>query len=103
MLSNSMLKCLERLSLRPMHTSAILSSSVFMKKQKKMDPEVAKAREQRKRRKLEREIRELQKVAKQPKPVDELILDETIKANISQYQREPVQLSAEENRQTCRH
>uniref|UniRef100_A0A1I7XJ31 Large ribosomal subunit protein mL40 n=1 Tax=Heterorhabditis bacteriophora TaxID=37862 RepID=A0A1I7XJ31_HETBA len=40
-----------------------------------MDPEVAKQREIRRRRRLEKEIRQMQKHSKKPKPVDELTLD----------------------------
>ena len=46
-----------------------------MKKQKKVDPEVAKLRETRKRRKLERDIRQMQKSGKKPKPVLEMTID----------------------------
>lgn len=46
-----------------------------MKRQKKVDPEIAKIREDRKRRKLEREIREIKKHSKKPKPIDELTID----------------------------
>jgi hypothetical protein len=45
-----------------------------MKRQQKIDPEIVKIREGRKRRKLEREIRELQKAGKKPKPLTELML-----------------------------
>ncbi len=55
-----------------LHTSGVRLSSVFMKKQKKMDPEVAKLRETRKRRKLEREIAILKQRDKDPRPVAEL-------------------------------
>lgn len=55
-----------------------------MKKQKRVDPEIAKIREKRKRRKLEREIRDLQKHSKKPKPVTELCLDSKIAENIRQ-------------------
>ena len=46
-----------------------------MKRQKKVDPEVAKVREARKRKKLEREIRQMQKHSKKPKPVEEMTID----------------------------
>jgi hypothetical protein len=54
-----------------------------MKRQKKIDPEVAKSREKRKRRKLEKEIRDLQRSGKQPKPVTELTIDPKIEENIA--------------------
>lgn len=46
-----------------------------MKRQKKVDPEVAKVRETRRRKKLEREIRQMQKHSKKPKPVEEMTID----------------------------
>jgi len=42
-----------------------------LKKKKRLDPAVIKAREDRKRRKLEKAIRRLEKHAKQLKPLDE--------------------------------
>uniref|UniRef100_A0A0K0DX57 Large ribosomal subunit protein mL40 n=2 Tax=Strongyloides stercoralis TaxID=6248 RepID=A0A0K0DX57_STRER len=53
------------------HTTP-LASSVFMKRQKRIDPEIAKQRETRKRKKLEKEIRLLKKEAKKFKPIEEL-------------------------------
>jgi large subunit ribosomal protein L40 len=53
-----------------------------MKKQKQIDPEVAKVREKRKRRKLETEIRKLQRLGKTQKPVIELCLDSNVQENI---------------------
>ncbi|CAG4957396.1 39S ribosomal protein L40, mitochondrial [Colias croceus] len=43
-----------------------------MKKKKKMDPAIIKAREDRRRKKLEKQIRRLEKNAKQLKPIDEI-------------------------------
>lgn len=43
-----------------------------MKKKKKIDPAVIKQREDRKRKKLEKQIRRLEKNARQLKPIDEL-------------------------------
>lgn len=43
-----------------------------LKKKKKMDPAVVKAREDRKRKKLEKQIRRLEKNARQLKPIEEL-------------------------------
>lgn len=43
-----------------------------LKKKKKMDPQVIKAREDRRRKKLEKAIRRLEKNARQLKPIDEL-------------------------------
>lgn len=46
-----------------------------MKRQKKVDPEVAKIREDRKRRRIEKEIREIKKHSKKSKPVEEMTID----------------------------
>lgn len=43
-----------------------------LKKKKRLDPAVIKAREERKRRKLEKQIRRLQKTERQLKPIDEM-------------------------------
>lgn len=43
-----------------------------MKKKKKLDPAIVKAREDRRRKKLEKQIRRLEKNARQLKPIDEL-------------------------------
>lgn len=42
-----------------------------LKKKKKLDPAVVKAREERKRKKLEKAIRKLEKNEKQLKPIEE--------------------------------
>lgn len=81
---------------RGLHLSAVANTSVFMKKQKKVDPEVAKVREIRKRRKLEKEIRQLKKHGKTPKPVEEMQLDIISAKNIDARRRPPVQVPEEE-------
>ncbi len=43
-----------------------------LKKKKKLDPAIIKQREERKRKKLEKQIRRLEKNARQLKPIDEL-------------------------------
>lgn len=43
-----------------------------LKKKKKLDPQVVKQREDRKRKKIEKQIRRLEKNARQLKPIDEL-------------------------------
>lgn len=43
-----------------------------MKKKKKVDPQIVKAREERRRKKIEKQIRRLEKNARQLKPIDEL-------------------------------
>ncbi|XP_077261078.1 mitochondrial ribosomal protein L40 [Temnothorax americanus] len=51
-------------------SSALLGEP--LKKKKRLDPAIIRAREERKKRKLEKQIRRLQKQSKQLKPVDEL-------------------------------
>lgn len=43
-----------------------------MKKKKKIDPMIIKAREERRRKKIEKQIRRLEKNARQLKPIDEM-------------------------------
>lgn len=43
-----------------------------LKKKKKMDPAIIKAREDRRRKKLEKQIRRLEKLARQLKPIEDL-------------------------------
>lgn len=43
-----------------------------LKKKKKLDPAIVKAREDRRRKKLEKQIRRLEKNARQLKPIEEL-------------------------------
>jgi hypothetical protein len=59
-----------------------VSSNVFAKKQRQLDPEIAKMREIRKRKKLSKEILELQAHAKEPKPIDEMTVDIVSAKNI---------------------
>uniref|UniRef100_A0AC34F5M7 Large ribosomal subunit protein mL40 n=1 Tax=Panagrolaimus sp. ES5 TaxID=591445 RepID=A0AC34F5M7_9BILA len=94
----SMLKLFSQLNLkfaREFHGSAPMWGSVFMKRQKKVDPEVAKVREARKRKKLEREIRDMQKHSKKPKPVEELTIDVRRAKNLSERIREMPVISEE--------
>lgn len=42
-----------------------------LKKKKKLDPAIIKAREERRKKKIEKQIRRLEKNAKQLKPIDE--------------------------------
>ncbi|TKR77016.1 hypothetical protein L596_018067 [Steinernema carpocapsae] len=69
-------------SVRGIQTTPVQCGSIFMKRQKKMDPEVAKARETRRRKKIEREIRNMQKHSKKPKPIDEMAVDVKSAKNI---------------------
>uniref|UniRef100_A0AC35F0I0 Large ribosomal subunit protein mL40 n=1 Tax=Panagrolaimus sp. PS1159 TaxID=55785 RepID=A0AC35F0I0_9BILA len=80
---------------RNLHVSSPVSGSVFMKRQKKVDPEVAKVREARKRKKLEREIREMQKHSRKPKPVEELTIDVKRAKNLPERIREKPIISEE--------
>ncbi|VDN57217.1 unnamed protein product [Dracunculus medinensis] len=61
--------------------------SVFLKKQSKIDPEQAKLRELRMRRKLEKEIRQLKLHSKKPKPIMELTIDIKSAKNIDERYR----------------
>ncbi|XGW18413.1 hypothetical protein V3C99_002775 [Haemonchus contortus] len=97
---NSLSASLSRLSVS-LHSFRGISStpvqcSVFMKRQKKIDPEVAKQREIRRRKRLEKEIRQMQKHSKKPKPVDELTLDVKSAKNISERYREPTVLTEDQ-------
>ncbi|XP_037949967.1 39S ribosomal protein L40, mitochondrial [Teleopsis dalmanni] len=71
----SFLRAFTRLSLdtprRLLHTTPVLCAEP-LKKKKKVDPAVVKAREERRRKRLEKQIRRLEKNARQLKPVDEL-------------------------------
>lgn len=56
---------------RDFHYTPVLYAEP-LKKKKKMDPAILKAREERRRKKLEKQIRRLEKNARQLKPIDEL-------------------------------
>lgn len=60
-----------RLRLHECNFSLVFSAEP-MKKKKKIDPAIVKAREDRRRKKLEKQIRRLEKNARQLKPIDEL-------------------------------
>lgn len=49
-----------------------------LKKKRKIDPAVVKAREERRRKKLEKQIKRLEKNARQLKPIDELEIPLTL-------------------------
>ncbi|VDM53416.1 unnamed protein product [Angiostrongylus costaricensis] len=97
---NPLCLLVSRCSISPVAVRGITSTpvlrSVFMKKQKKVDPEVSVLREARKRRRLEKEIRQMLKHSKKPKPVDELLLDVKSAKNINERYREPVVLTEEQ-------
>ncbi|EDW42616.1 39S ribosomal protein L40, mitochondrial [Drosophila sechellia] len=56
---------------RCLHTTPVLCAEP-LKKKKKLDPQIVKQREDRKKKKIEKQIRRLEKNARQLKPVDEL-------------------------------
>jgi large subunit ribosomal protein L40 len=49
-----------------------------LKKKRKMDPAVVKAREERKKKKLEKQIRKLEKNSRTLKPIDDLLTPLTL-------------------------
>lgn len=53
------------------HCSPVLCAEP-LKKKKKLDPQIIKQREDRRKRKLEKQIRRLEKNARQLKPIEEL-------------------------------
>ncbi|XP_068619244.1 large ribosomal subunit protein mL40 [Battus philenor] len=67
-----------------------------MKKKKKMDPAIIKAREERRRKKIEKQIRRLEKNARQLKPIDEVEVPLYLVDQMGKRKRPPVQLTAEE-------
>ncbi|XP_061721915.1 large ribosomal subunit protein mL40 [Cydia pomonella] len=67
-----------------------------MKKKKKIDPAIVKAREERRRKKLEKQIRRLEKNARQLKPIDELEVPLHLMDQIKKRKRPEPKLSAEE-------
>lgn len=60
-----------------LHTTPALCAEPT-KKKKRIDPQVVKAREDRRRRKLEKAIRRLEKNARQLKPIDENELPDSL-------------------------
>lgn len=60
----------------------IICSNTFVKRQPQLDPEIVKMREERRRKRLAKEIRELQAHAKKPKPIDEMSIDIVSAKNI---------------------
>ncbi|EDW15590.1 uncharacterized protein Dmoj_GI22697 [Drosophila mojavensis] len=98
----SLLSALARLSLqnngvaaRFLHTSPVLCAEP-LKKKKKLDPQIIKQREDRKKKKIEKQIRRLEKNARQLKPVEELEVPLDLIDNKAQRERKLAPLSAEE-------
>lgn len=56
---------------RLLHATSVLCAEP-LKKKKKLDPQIIKQREDRKKKKIEKQIRRLEKNARQLKPVEEL-------------------------------
>ncbi|XP_063628071.1 large ribosomal subunit protein mL40 [Cydia splendana] len=67
-----------------------------MKKKKKIDPAIVKAREERRRKKIEKQIRRLEKNARQLKPIDELEVPLHLMDQIKKRKRPEPKLPAEE-------
>ncbi|CAG9136609.1 unnamed protein product [Plutella xylostella] len=67
-----------------------------LKKKKKIDPAIVKAREDRRRKKIEKQIRRLEKNARQLKPIDELEVPLNLIDEGKKRQRRQVKLSSEE-------
>ncbi|KAF5304929.1 hypothetical protein FQR65_LT00813 [Abscondita terminalis] len=66
-----------------------------LKKKKRLDPAIVKAREDRKKRKLEKQIRKLERNARQLKPIEECEIPLAILDSQKQRVRKTVQLSKE--------
>ncbi|XP_060867101.1 large ribosomal subunit protein mL40 [Metopolophium dirhodum] len=58
-----------------------------LKKKKRLDPQILKAREDRKRKKIEKSIRKLEKVSKTLKPIDEVQLMASLSNELDSRQR----------------
>ncbi|CRL07023.1 CLUMA_CG019971, isoform A [Clunio marinus] len=67
-----------------------------LKKKKKLDPAVVRAREDRKRKKLEKQIRRLEKNSRQLKPIDELEVPFTLIDEKEERTRKLPQISEQE-------
>ncbi|XP_034833839.1 large ribosomal subunit protein mL40 [Maniola hyperantus] len=92
----------------PLNTRHISSSAVVqfritdqlcaepLKKKKKVDPAIIKAREDRRRKKLEKQIRKLQKNARQLKPIEEVEPPLHLMDQMGKRKRPAITLSAEE-------
>uniref|UniRef100_A0A2R5LAE5 Large ribosomal subunit protein mL40 n=1 Tax=Ornithodoros turicata TaxID=34597 RepID=A0A2R5LAE5_9ACAR len=68
------------------HTSAQLNAEP-LKKKKRVDPAVLRMREERRKRKLEKGIRQLKKHGKKLKPIDEMEVPPTLQREISKRRR----------------
>ncbi|XP_026753381.1 39S ribosomal protein L40, mitochondrial isoform X1 [Galleria mellonella] len=112
MLNSSILRQFSRLSLCSMTKTPVNSRNIAttnalqfkitdqlwaepMKKKKKIDPAIIKAREDRRRKKLEKQIRRLEKNAQQLKPIDEMEVPLHLLDNMDKRKRPQLQLSTE--------
>ncbi|KAL7070206.1 hypothetical protein ACQ4LE_010197 [Meloidogyne hapla] len=82
------------ISHRRLHLSVPLCFH-FLKKQTAIDPEIAKIREERKRRKLEKAILKLKQYGKKPKPVEEIGIDIKLINTLDNRRREPDPINEE--------
>lgn len=96
----SLISALSRLSLqsgaltsRCLHTTSVLCAEP-LKKKKKLDPQIIKQREDRRKKKIEKQIRRLEKNARQLKPVEELEVPLELIDNKVQRERKLPQLSS---------
>lgn len=74
---NNITRTLHRAPQLQFHSTPILCAEP-LKKKKKMDPAIIKAREDRRKKKIEKQIRRLEKHARQLKPIDELEIPLTL-------------------------
>ncbi|XP_028161144.1 39S ribosomal protein L40, mitochondrial [Ostrinia furnacalis] len=112
MFNLSILKQFSRLSICPaiklqMNTRPISTATTLqfrmteplcaepMKKKKKIDPQIIRAREERRRKKIEKQIRRLQKNAQQLKPIDEMEVPLNLLDQLGKRKRPPPNLTPE--------
>lgn len=79
-----------------------MTNAVFaepLKKKKRMDPSIIKMREERRKKKLEKQIRRLQKVVQTLKPIEEIEQSKTLMKELEQRKREVPPVSPEEAEQ----
>lgn len=62
--------------------NALIFRAEPLKKKKRLDPSVVKAREERKKKKIEKQIRKLEKSSRQLKPIEELEVPLCLTENI---------------------
>ncbi|XP_037026372.1 39S ribosomal protein L40, mitochondrial [Bradysia coprophila] len=94
--------CLQSTYCRSFSTTSIAALRITpilyaepLKKRRKIDPAVVKAREDRRRKKIEKQIRRLEKNARQLKPIDELEVPMTLIDEKDKRTRPPPKLTPE--------